>query len=266
MAASHSRSSSQVTNPENMGNSYNLILDHILSYPGTYEIPLRTMYTLNCAPRAQPLPQDRTVCTGYPRSPNSSSDNPLPQPLPQEGTVCTGYPRSPNSSSNNSSPTSTQFSQQDARLANTQFASSLMAQISQMPPQQCSLPPSFISSFAHRCFPLALEQVDFPQALTALDYLRDLERRRTREKDAALQRLGVKRNSDNTLSHDDPNITSWFADMESKEQEIEKRYARLYLGVRRWVRFFYGSALKVCVLRLVTNTLFQIDFDQRNVA
>ena len=37
------------------GSSYQSILDHILVNPGSYEIPLRTMYTLNCAPRAQPM-------------------------------------------------------------------------------------------------------------------------------------------------------------------------------------------------------------------
>jgi hypothetical protein len=34
------------------------ILEHVLQYPGSYEIPLRTMYTLNCVPRSQPLPKD----------------------------------------------------------------------------------------------------------------------------------------------------------------------------------------------------------------
>ena len=210
MASSlHSRSSSQDTASARTGSSYNLILDHILSYPGTYEIPLRTMYTLNCAPRAQPLPQLMAASSGSPIS------------------------------SNNSSPTSTQFPQQEARLANAQFTSSLMAQISQMPTQPCSLPPSFINSFAHRCFPYVLEQVDFPQALTALDYIKDLEQRRRRELVSAFQRLGIERHSLNTtadeFSQNYPEFASWIRDVEERERKIEALYTQLYIATRRWV-------------------------------
>lgn len=31
------------------GAAFTWLLEHILTYPGTYEIPLRTMYTLNSA-------------------------------------------------------------------------------------------------------------------------------------------------------------------------------------------------------------------------
>ena len=210
MASSlHSRSSSQETASARTGNSYNLILDHVLSYPGTYEIPLRTMYTLNCAPRAQPLPQLMAASSGSPISSNSSS------------------------------PTSTQFPQQEARLANAQFTSSLMAQISQMPSQPCSLPPSFINSFARRCFPSVLEQVDFPQALTALDYIKDLEQRRRRELVAALQRLGIERSSLSTtadeFSQNCPAFASWLRDVEERERKTEALYTQLYIATRRWV-------------------------------
>ena len=210
-ALQHSRSRSQDTVSAQTGSSYNLILDHVLSYPGTYEIPLRTMYTLNCAPRAQPLPQLMAASSGSPVL------------------------------SQNSSPTSVQFPQQEARLANAQFTSSLMAQISQMPSQPCSLPPSFINSFAHRCFPHVLEQVDFPQALTALDYIKDLEQRRRRELVAALQRLGVERYSLNTsaddFSHKFPSLASWIKDVEERERKIEALYTQLYIATRRWVSY-----------------------------
>lgn len=207
----HSRSPSQDTVSARTGSSYNLILDHVLSYPGTYEIPLRTMYTLNCAPRAQPLPQLMAASSGSPVS------------------------------SQNSSPTSVQFPQQEARLANAQFTSSLMAQISQMPSQPCSLPPSFINSFAHRCFPHVLEQVDFPQALTALDYIKDLEQRRRRELVAALQRLGIERYSlgasADDFSHNFPGLASWIKDVEERERKIEALYTQLYIATRRWVSY-----------------------------
>ena len=68
-----------------------------------------------------------------------------------------------------------------------------MQHITQLPSQPSSLPPSFVTSFVRKCFPPELEQVDFPQALSALDYLKDLEVRRRREVVAAFDKLGIAR-------------------------------------------------------------------------
>ena len=99
------------------GSSYQLILDHIFTYPGSYEMPLRTMYTINCASRPQTL---RVL------SPNSSTD---------------------------SSPVNQQFAFEDA---NQTFADNLMAQMAQMSTQPSSLPPAFITAFLRKCFPSEL--------------------------------------------------------------------------------------------------------------
>ncbi len=209
MAASHSRQPSEDTISSSSGSSFNLILEHILSYPGSYEIPLRTMYTLNCAPRAQPLPISR---------PHANSQ----------------------SSSGGPSPTTSHFSRNDTSMATAQFTSSLMTQISQLPSQPCSLPPSFINSFARRCFPPVLTDVDFPQSLTALDYIKDLEMRRRRDFAAALHRLGIERDTLGTDADDFstkyPGVATWVRGMEEKERKIETLYTQLFVAVRRWVR------------------------------
>ncbi|KAK3114447.1 hypothetical protein LTR53_007259 [Teratosphaeriaceae sp. CCFEE 6253] len=185
------------------GSSYQLILDHILTYPGSYEIPLRTMYTLNCAPRAQPI-----------------------------------HPRSGTSSSAGSSPTQPQGPWHENQ-ATQSFTESLMAQISQLPNQPSSLPPSFITSFVQRCFPSNLVCVDFPQALTGLDYLKDLETRRRREVAGAMSRLAIDRTTleldGDSLSDRYPGVKQWVTDINDKECKVEALYTQVYVALRRWI-------------------------------
>lgn len=194
-------SSDSSTTVSSAGSSYQLILDHVLSYPGSYEIPLRTMYSLNCAPR-----------------PNSAPSN------------------SPSSAG--SSPTSPQRSFQDHDVAHA-FQENLMAQISQLPQQPSSLPPSFITSFVRRCFPSELILVDFPQALTGLDYLKDLETRRRREVAAAMHRLDIDRAALDqdavALSDRYPGVLQWVQSIEEKERKVEALYTQLYVVLRRWI-------------------------------
>jgi hypothetical protein len=88
-----------------------------------------------------------------------------------------------------------------------------------------------------RCFPRELDQVDFPQALTALDYLKDLEVRRRRQVVAALDKLGIDQED---LSHREklaqkyPGVLKWVMDIEDKERHVEQLYTQVYLGLRRW--------------------------------
>ncbi|KAK4991464.1 hypothetical protein LTR66_001798 [Elasticomyces elasticus] len=206
MASSHSRASSSDTTTSS-GTSYPLILEHILGYPGTYQMPLKTMYTLNCAPRAQPYP--------HPLYRNAS----------------------PTSTASNS-PTEAHFGWQDDHVTQ-QFTSSLMAQMAQLPHRPRSLPPSFVTSFVCRCFPADLIMVDFPQALTGLDYLKDLETRRRREVAAALNRLGIERDTFGSDTEDIaqrfPGVAAWVRSLEEKERKVETLYTQLYIGLRRWV-------------------------------
>ncbi|KAH0542105.1 hypothetical protein FGG08_003485 [Glutinoglossum americanum] len=202
--------------PSQEGAAFPWILDHILSYPGSYEIPLRTMYTLNSSPRAQP-PLNYGSRPGSPRF---------------------GVPISPSKTSRARSPTvlvAAPAEQQQAatNAATAQFKSSLMTQISQLPAQPCSLPPSFLTSFVRRCFPAELTLVDFPQALTGLDYLRDLEMRRRKEIAAAMRRLGVDRENHGT--HGQPALDDWVKSLEDKERKVEAFYSQCYIGLRRWI-------------------------------
>lgn len=236
-------SSSHSPSPSSEGSAFPWILDHILTYPGSYEIPLRTMYTLNSAPRVQPLPHSL-----------SRSGTPIPS---------TGFGANP-------SPTTTQFPQDQqqqaaAEAATAHFKSCLMTQISHLPSQPCSLPPSFITSFVRRCFPFDIATVDFAQALTALDYLRDLETRRRREIASALRRLGIDPSTlgkeGDEISKKYPGVVSWVKSIEDKERKVEALYTQVYIGLRRWVR---GDS--VVIQRVGADAGVFADPDQRDVS
>ncbi|KAK4498136.1 hypothetical protein PRZ48_010792 [Zasmidium cellare] len=197
-AYQHSRSSGSSVSSN--GSSYQLILDHILTYPGDYELPLRTMYSLNCQPRGQ----------------NQSTPP----------------------SSNNSSPSIAQGSFTSDGKSTETLTQNLMAQLSKLPNQAAAMPPSFLTSFVQRCFPSELTHVDFPQALTGLDYLKDLETRRRREVASAFNRLDIDRDclaQDANLAERYPGVKQWVESMESKERKVDALYTQVYIGLRRWI-------------------------------
>jgi hypothetical protein len=198
-------STQEATQPKPMdGAGFTWVLEHLLTYPSSYEIPLRTMYGLNCS-------------TQNPQKNQPSSSNTPGNAFPR---------RSP--------------SQEDANMAQTtaaQLKSTLVHHIAQQPSQPTSLPPSFIATFVRRCFPSELDQVDFPQALTALDYLKDLEVRRRREVVAALTKLGIPRedlSERERLAKKYPGVMKWIEDIEDKERKVEALYTQIYIGIRRW--------------------------------
>ncbi|KAF2012167.1 hypothetical protein BU24DRAFT_271274 [Aaosphaeria arxii CBS 175.79] len=209
MSSVHSRNHSKATSATS---SFNMILEHVLQYPGSYEIPLRTMYTLNCNPRAQPLPRDSTRTS-----------------------TTSGY----SANSGSASPVSGQMAWNDTESSAMDFTSQLMNHIGSLPSQTNSLPPPFIISFVSRCFHPDLSLVDFPQALTALDYLRDLEKRRCKEFIAAFERLGI--NLENfeddieQVADKYPGVALWAKNMQGKNKKAETYYAHIYLTLRRWI-------------------------------
>ncbi|KAE8353254.1 hypothetical protein BDV28DRAFT_111500 [Aspergillus coremiiformis] len=182
------------------------IFDHCVRYPGSYELPLRTMYALNCNPARQPAPANR----------------------PPETAFCEGSSHSPQSS----------VSSQDASLdPAADFRALLTHQIARLPSQPCSLPPSFVTSFLRRCFTPELGDVDFPQALTGLDYLKDLDIRRRKEVKAALGRLQVKPDDLQEraeLGKKWPNVLTWVESNCAKNRKAEALYTQVYIGLRRW--------------------------------
>ncbi|KAA8647235.1 hypothetical protein EYZ11_004735 [Aspergillus tanneri] len=188
------------------GSSLIWIFDHCLRYPGTYEIPLRTMYALNC--------------------------NPTRQPPPGTGPRETAF----SNRTSNSSKCST--SSQDAPWGrDSDFRALLTHHMSLLQSQPCSLPPTFVTSFLRRCFTPELENVDFPQALTGLDYLKELEGRRKKEVAAALHRLEVQpedlhKNSEFRKKY--PGVVTWIEALSLKNRNMEALYTQIYIGLRRW--------------------------------
>ncbi|KAJ5661284.1 uncharacterized protein N7484_000656 [Penicillium longicatenatum] len=195
-------SESPLDNPNGRGLTW--IFDHCLRYPTSYEIPLRTMYTINCNPA---------------KNPNSTR--------PQESAFSPRHSASSKSSS------------EDSIDASADFRSQLIYQISRLPSQPCALPPAFLTSFLRRVWIADLDQVDFPQALTALDYLRDLDARWKKEMYNAIQRLGISRADVEDPVHSGlalnlPGVMSWLETMKSKGRYMEALYTQIYVGLRRW--------------------------------
>lgn len=193
--------------PDGSGLTY--ILDHYLRYESSYEIPLRTMYTINCNPSKHSLSGNRSPETAF--------------------------------SPRNSTSTKSSRSSQDASVdAATDFKSALMHQISRLPSQPCSLPPSFLTSFLRKCFLHKLDAVDFNQALPALDYLKTLENRWKKEVTSALDRLNVGRDEAMDPSHSElaqryPGVAAWLESVNVKSRQIQALYTQIYVGLRRWV-------------------------------
>ena len=80
--------------------------------------------------------------------------------------------------------------------------------------------------------------VDFTQALTAMDYLKDLETRRRRDLSKALQNLGLDRSVADERKRQsslDPRVTDWLNTMKEKDRKVEALYTQVYIGLRRWV-------------------------------
>lgn len=197
------------------GSALTWIFDHCLRYPGTYEIPLRTMYALNMNSTRCATPVSRRPETAFSNRSSDSSD-------------------SSNSSAQN------QNQNQHPVDAASELRSQLSHLISRYPSQPGSLPPSFITSFLRRCFAANLDEVEFPQALTALDYLRDLDGRWRKEVAGALRRLGIESdnpNSQSELERKWPGALSWIESVNVKIYKVEVLYSRIYIGLRRWVSF-----------------------------
>ena len=237
-----SYSSASSASSDGSGSAYSWILDHLLMYPSTYELPLRTMYQLNCSAGAQ--------LVAYQPSPPDT-----PNLAEAEGGTADAT-RSPGLA-----PSQVPGS---AMAAASQFRSNLMAHLANLPAQPLSLPPKFITDFVRRCFSENLVTVDFVQALTGMDYLRDLEMRRRREFAGVLKRLGLDGNiasvEGDGRSSSERVLEAWVMEMNSKSRNVESLYSQCYVGLRRWVSVppsFRASSW--------TNSKRRLDADQRNV-
>jgi hypothetical protein len=118
-------------------------------------------------------------------------------------------------------------------------ASPLDAYRPSLAPQPLAIPSPAITKFVRSCFSTHLCEVDFTQALKAMDYLNILDARRKREFSFALRRLNIDtatfdfERSD--LEKNQPAIYDWIISMEDKARRIEALYTQVYIGLRRWV-------------------------------
>lgn len=171
------------------GSALTYIFDHCLRYPGSYEIPLRTMFDLN---------MNSVRCA---------------------------------------TPTKSTFDSDEPVNAASELRSQLSHLIARYPSQPGGLPPSFITSFLRRSFAANLHEVEFSQALTALDYLRDLDARWRKEVTGALRRLGIESDSPTSqadLARNCPGVLTWIEALNAKIHKAEVLYSRVYIGLRRW--------------------------------
>ncbi|KAI8938937.1 hypothetical protein NX059_004790 [Plenodomus lindquistii] len=141
--------------------------------------------------------------------------------------------------SESASPVTGQFAWSSSETAAMNFQAALMNQLKSLPTRTSSLPPTFINSFVGRVFSPHLDVVDWQQALTALDYLKDLETRRRKETFAAFERLGIHQETWATdmayIADKFPGIALWINNIEGKNKRAEAYYGTIWLGIRRWI-------------------------------
>ena len=208
------------------------ILDHLMKYPRSFELPLRRMYELNTMANPQ-------LHTGQ-----KSAQYPLK------------IDRRPTRNAFDSPPAATY---PDVTKQNVQNAPSLsdneailkanlMAEIASRPSQPCSLPPSFITSFVRGSLCADLDQVQFEQAMTALDYLKDLEKTRQKNYVDALAKLGVSDQDDENgdLSARYPGVAKWLREIKKMDRLALALYTQVYLRVRHWVRMTQVQSYGAC--------------------
>ncbi|OMP82550.1 hypothetical protein BK809_0006860 [Diplodia seriata] len=149
------------------------------------DLPLRTMYILNCASRGQ-------------------------HPLPSNAKGIEGVP---------------------------EFTSILQTEMSQLPLQRTSLPYVFVRKFVKETFcQEELGRVNFSQALTALDYLKDIEMRRQKMVQDMWQRVDIEtwESIEEKVSRDEA-IIRLFNILNRKEKYLGELYAWLYVHLRQWI-------------------------------
>jgi hypothetical protein len=104
--------------------------------------------------------------------------------------------------------------------------------------QSEGLPPSFVQKLClNTIFAEEYEESDFVQALTGLDYIRDLEVTRRASLREAAQRLGITKENWREVLAEDPDAKQWVENMQALELDVATYYATIYVDLRIWVCF-----------------------------
>lgn len=221
----------------------------------SYEIPLRSMYDMN-------LEAARLRSAGPP-----------PPPTPP-------LPSSPSSASSSSPALVTPPANHDASNTGTMRLRSHMLQHigAKRPTSTPQLPLSFLTTFIRRVFPSDLDNVAWEQSLMALDYLRDLEKRRQREMHTAKEKLCVardvygpqfdpfsseKENEPAAPVSDARPVDSWIDKIEEQSRAAGVLYSKIYLLVRQWVRAVHPPDHST--FTAANTSLLPLDHHHRNV-
>ena len=96
-------------------------------------------------------------------------------------------------------------------------------------------PVQFIQDVCRNAFCKDHEFADFNQALTCIDYLRDLECTRREALRDTTFRLGINRENWRTILADEPEAYQWVSSVQKEELAIESLYAATFLNLRIWV-------------------------------
>ena len=119
------------------------------------------------------------------------------------------------------------------------FRSELLTIAGDLPKVASNVPAEFLMPFVRKVFHEDLSRVDFALALTAMDYLQNLDVRRRREHDAVMTRLGVKPGDATSAWLDrqakDAQVRAWVNGLEAKAKEAEACFTQCFVGLRQWV-------------------------------
>lgn len=204
------------------------IYEHCLRYPTTYDIPLRHMYTINCNSAYKPRPTSGNSGNAFSQQKHRHSNS----------TRSTGS--ADTSNSNEHSDTTPRSSADIDEIDGAHDFNAMMENhVARLPSQPCSMSVVFLLKFLRGCFTENSDDVDFNQALSAIDWMRDLHIRWKKGFDSALAALGITRTDLEELDHGQlaakfPTSIGWLWDMFAKAHNLEAMYGQLYLNLRRW--------------------------------
>ncbi len=97
------------------------------------------------------------------------------------------------------------------------------------------LPVVVILNTVKRILQKDYNKVEFSNALTALDYLRDLELTRRAKLRTAAERLDITLQTWRAVLADNPDALKWIELIQKYELVIEEGYAKIFIDLRLWV-------------------------------
>lgn len=111
------------------------------------------------------------------------------------------------------------------------------------------LPPHFIRKYCvEQVFIKDFGEVNFDHALTALDYIRDLEFTRRDTLRETAENFGINERNWRNVLGGNPNALAWVEQTQGNELRIETLYSNLFIDLRIWVGFCYREESLMTVL------------------